>query len=315
MTAVSYEWRSLDGVDPAAWSELVRLIADEDQTAEYYSAEDLAEELADDDVVLAEDTIGVYDGTELVAFGQVRVRAAAVDGHARTILMGGVHPAHRGRGIGRKLMHRLEEAGISRAASIHPDITAQLSAEAGSKATSHLALLAHRGYRPVRYFHHMVRRLQPGDADLPTDPRVRPYQPGLDAAVRTVHTEAFASHWAFSPPSDSEWQQWFTGSRTFRPEHSVVMSLDGSGVDGIVLAYQYEPHELWIGQIGVVPAARRQGMARAGMLAVVAAAARAGYTEVGLGVDTANSDGAGALYSGVGFVPDRTSIVHQLPVG
>lgn len=311
---MSYEWRSLDGVDTTAWSELVRLIADEDQTAEYYSAEDLAEELEDDDVVLGEDTIAVYDGGELVAFGQVRVRAGAVDGHARTILMGGVHPEHRGRGIGRELMDRLEEAGIARAASIHPDITAQLSAEAGSKAASHLALLAHRGYLPVRYYHHMIRYAQPGDADLPTDPRVRPYDPALDTVVRDTHTEAFASHWAFSPPSDGEWHQWFTGSRTFRPEHSVVMSLHGTGVDGIVLAYQYEPQELWIGQIGVVPAARRQGIAQAGLLAVIAAAARAGYSEVGLGVDTANADGAGALYSDAGFGSDRTSIVHQLPV-
>jgi hypothetical protein len=88
----------------------------------------------------------------------------------------------------------------------------------------------------VRYFHAMQRAVAPGDAGLPLDPRVRPYEPSLSETARLAHITAFAGHWGSSPPSPVEWQQQRVGSRTFRREQSFVASShDDSRVDGYVL--------------------------------------------------------------------------------
>jgi ribosomal protein S18 acetylase RimI-like enzyme len=186
-------------------------------------------------------------------------------------IMGGVHPDYRGRGIGRELFARQEAAGHSRAAALHPDLPVQLTGGSLVTVPGQVALLEHRGYRPARYFHAMQRAVAAADADLPLDPRVRPYKPNLSETVRLAHITAFAGHWGSPPPSPVEWQQQRVGSRTFRPEHSFAAnSHDDGRVDGYVLSYQFEPEEIYIGQLGVVPSARRQGLAKALLEAAIA---------------------------------------------
>ena len=91
------------------------MLAEHDGTDEIYSAEDLAEELEFPDVDPALDTVAVLDEQgALVAFGQVFFREALVDGLAAANTSGGVHPGHRGRGIGTELLHRLESAAQAR---------------------------------------------------------------------------------------------------------------------------------------------------------------------------------------------------------
>jgi ribosomal protein S18 acetylase RimI-like enzyme len=104
------------------------------------------------------------------------------------------------------------------------------------------------------------------------------------------------------------------GSRTFRAEHSFVASSHDDGrVDGYVLCYQFQPDEIYIGQLGVVPSARRQGLAKALLEAAVASIARAGVPKTGLDVDSDNPDGAGALYTALGFDTVRRSAMYQRP--
>jgi mycothiol synthase len=136
----------------------------------------------------------------------------------------------------------------------------------------------------------------------------------MSETVRLAHITAFAGHWGSSPPSPLEWQQQRVGSRTFRPEHSFVASLhDDRRIDGYVLCYQFEPDEIYIGQLGVVQSARRQGLAKAVMDAAVASIARTGVQKAALDVDSDNADGAGALYTALGFDTVRRSAMYQLP--
>jgi ribosomal protein S18 acetylase RimI-like enzyme len=310
---MEYRWTTLGDVDPKQWADLIRVISDADGNGEYYAAEDLAEELADANTDVEADTIAVLDGDELVAWGQQYLPSAPVQGAAMVRIMGGVHPDYRGRGIGRELFARQEAAGRSRAAALHPDLPVQLTGGSLVTVSGQIALLEHRGYRPVRYFHAMQRVVAPGDADLPLDPRVRPYEPSLSETVRLAHITAFAGHWGSSPPSPVEWQQQRVGSRTFRPEHSFVASAhDDSRVDGYVLCYQFEPDEIYIGQLGVVPSARRQGLAKALLEAAIASIAGTA-PKAALDVDSDNADGAGALYTLLGFDAIRRSAMYQLP--
>jgi ribosomal protein S18 acetylase RimI-like enzyme len=311
---MGYRWKTLGDVDPKRWADLIRVISDADGHGEYYAAEDLEEELAEANTDVEADTIAVLDGDELVAWGQQYLPSAPVQGAAMVRIMGGVRPDYRGRGIGRELFARQEAAGRSRAAAVHPDLPVQLTGGSLVTVRGHIALLEHPGYRPVHYFHAMQRAVAPGDAGLPLDPRVRPYEPSLSETVRLAHITAFAGHWGSSPPSPVEWQQQRVGSRTFRREQSFVASShDDSRVDGYVLCYQFEPDEIYIGQMGVVPSARRQGLAKALLAAAIASIAGTGAPKTALDVDSDNADGAGALYTSLGFDTIRRSAMYQLP--
>jgi mycothiol synthase len=311
---MEYRWMTLGDVDPKQWADLIRVISDADGNGEYYSAEDLAEELADANMDVAADTIAVLDGDELVAWGQQYLPSAPVQGAAMVRIMGGVHPDYRGRGIGRELFARQEAAGRARAATLHRDLPVRLTGGSLVTVRRQIALLEHRGYLAVRYFHAMQRAVSPADAELPIDPRVRRYEPELSETVRLAHITAFAGHWGSAPPTPVEWQHGRVGSRTFRPEHSFVASAHDDGrVDGYVLCYQFEPDEIYIGQLGVVPSARRQGLAKSLLRAAIASMARTGFPRTALDVDSDNSAGAGTLYSTLGFETARRSAMYQLP--
>jgi ribosomal protein S18 acetylase RimI-like enzyme len=88
------------------------------------------------------------------------------------------------------------------------------------------------------------------------------------------------------------------------------LGADGS-LEGYVLTYQYEPGELWIGQLGVRPPARGRGLARAMLLRTLALAAPT-FKVAKLDVDSENADGAGRLYESVGFTRDRSSVIYEL---
>jgi mycothiol synthase len=90
-----------------------------------------------------------------------------------------------------------------------------------------------------------------------------------------------------------------------------VLGLGADGrIDGYVLSYQYQPGELWIGQLGVRPAARGRGLARAMLLRTLALAA-SDFEIAKLDVDSENADGAGRLYESVGFTPLRAAVIYE----
>ena len=80
-----------------------------------------------------------------------------------------------------------------------------------------------------------------------------------------------------------------------------------------MLSYQFEPDEIYVGQLGVVPSARRQGLGKAVLQAAIVSIAKAGVPRVALDVDSDNADGAGELYVSLGFETFRRSAVYQLP--
>jgi ribosomal protein S18 acetylase RimI-like enzyme len=133
--------------------------------------------------------------------------------------------------------------------------------------------------------------------------------------VRTVHNTAFVDHFGTAERDAYAWQTWFTGQKAFRPELS-RLALAYGAVVGYCLVYEYDAdteatgvREAYLGQIGVLPAARGRGIASACMAASLHAAAADGLGRAGLTVDTHNTTGALGLYEHLGFVVDRRETV------
>lgn len=294
-------WAALD--DVAAWTDLTNELARFDDTDEFYDEEDLAEELTEDGVDPAKDLIAVWDGDQLVAYGQVRVRGIDSQGLVSATLSGGVRPSHRGQGIGRELIRREEERAIHLARTRFPGVGIRLKAEGLTEGASVRPLLQHRGYRPVRYFTQMqITELQGQEFPAPAG-GARP----LDLAdselveqVRLAHCEAFADHWGSAPPTAQQWADRM-GSRSLRPEQSSLLVADDGTVAAYVISESWVPGELYIGSVGTRRAARGRGLAREALLATLVSAQKAKYDVADLHVDSENPTGALGLYEGLGF--------------
>ncbi len=316
-------WRPLTADDVGAWTRLLAAAEEVDRTGEHFGESDLAEELADDNIDLARDTVAAVrpDG-KFAAVGVVRAQRAPTGRH-RVYIEGCVHPGHRGRGLGRWLLGWLETRAGQAHAERHPHLPGEYEVTPYVQVTGQVRLLERAGYRPVRWWYEMETDLSaplPEPTPPPGGLRLESFDPAYDDAVRRAHNEAFAGHWGSSERDAAEWAQWYTGSYAFRPEVSFVM-LDGEEIAGYVLAYHWEADtvatgvkEAWVGQVGTRAAWRGRGVASALLARTLAACTDAGYQRAALSVDSENASGALGLYERLGFVVDarRVSYVKDM---
>ena len=296
-------WTTLSVATAGQWADLTNVLAEVDGTEEYYEAADLAEELGEPGFDPGLDTVAVFQDSAMVAYGQLRVRGIN-DGRVRTQLDGGVHPDHRGRGLGRQIMQRLEDRALALAAQRHPGVDVQFRTSGGLPGASVRPLLEHRGYEIIRYFHQMQRPL-PG-AELPEPPpaEVVPWREEFTESARLAYNDSFATHFG-STPIDAEHWQGIVGSRTFRPACSaVVLGPDGE-VQSFVLVCQWVAGEAAVELVGTRQDARGRGLARASLTAALRTAVEQGYTRAVLDVDSESGQGAGTLYASLGFEVTR----------
>lgn len=308
----AYRWHHLRHEDVAAWCALTTTLATADGTDELYQPEDLAEELDEHGVDPAQDSWAVWHGDQLVAAGQVRVAFHPdQDGRTRVWLGGGVHPEHRGRGIGRRLLAEQERRGLEVARARQPGRPVFWRADGGLEGASVRRLLEHRGYAVARYFNQMTRAL-PGAA-LPAPAADRLVSPGddLEEAVRLAHNLAFRDHWGSTEQTAQTWHDHWA-ARSSRPAVSSV-ALDEHGTPlAYVLCGEWVPRELYVNLVGTVPSARGRGLARACLARTISLAATSGaYDKVDLHVDSASPTGATRLYETVGFHVDKTFASYQ----
>lgn len=304
------------------WSELTNLLARVDDTEEFYDPDDLAEELEEPGFTPERDSVGVWDGRQLVGYGQLRVGDGLRDGLAKASIGGGVHPEYRGRGVGRAIMDRLEPRAIELAAQRHPGAPVTADLWSGNEGSSAARLARARGYSPVRYFSDMRVEVDPSMGArepvkrLPEDRRIAVFTPDLGEAVRQAHNEAFADHWGSVPRSRERWKSQLA-ARSFRPALSrVALTSDLSlaaeeRVDAYALCGQWVEGELYVSLVGTRRRARRQGLGLALLGSIVRGAADAGYRVVDLTVDSESPTGAGRIYERAGFTRVRTSAVFQ----
>ncbi|WP_144276318.1 GNAT family N-acetyltransferase [Demequina sp. NBRC 110053] len=316
-------WSAISLADVHAWAALTDHLAEVDQTDEIYAPEDLREELEAHDVQPERDTLAVWDGDAMIAFGQVFVSESLDErGRSRCTVLGGVHADWRSQGIGRALMDRLEARAVEASAERNPGAPSFFRASGGRTGSSAQRMLERRGYEIVRYFNALVRPIEPGEtvggvlrgAAEPHGVVLRAPTEDDEAAVRAAHDLAFVDHWGNIAPSAETWHERWT-ARSARP----VVSTVAVSPEGDVLAYalcsEWVERELYVELVGTVPAARGRGLGSAVLAHSIAAAAASGdYDKVELDVDSESLTGAVRLYERLSFVlKHTTSTMYRTP--
>lgn len=302
-----------DDIEPIALLMAAAEVVDD--TGEHWGAADLSEYWLNDLVDLDRDgVVACAPGGEVVGWATA-IAPPTFRGRFRIDLEGRVHPAWRGRGIGRALLAWQAERGVEVHAAEHPEAPAWLAVAVFASMPSVEALLRRAGFEPSRRYFLMQRPL----TDLPPVPALDgvdlvPFTWDRDDEIRRAHNVAFAEHHGSSERDEVSWRTWFTGVRAFRPDLSVLAVADGAAA-AYVLAYVYDSdtaatgvREAQLGQIGVLPPARGRGLATATIAATLRAAAEAGCRRAGLQVDSANLTGAPRLYERLGFTTRRSQL-------
>jgi mycothiol synthase len=317
-------WRALTTEDAPALTRAYAAVEAVDHTGEYFSEQDLRDELDDESIDLRRDTLtAVAPDGELVAFAWVH---GSVEVHEldRIDAEGAVAPAARDRGLGRRLLEWAEERAASLHTERHPDFRGAVCVDVHESNPGKQALVQAAGYEATRWWHRMERKLDDPLPDVsPTRPglTLAPYTAERDEAVRQAHREAFAGHWGAAPPDEQRWQQRYTGAQTFRPDVSWLL-LDGDEVVAYLLTSFWEAdaaasgvREAFVGHLGVRPAWRRRGLGALLLGTALESYRAAGYDRSILTVDTGNATGALRLYERAGYTLRDTSVVWTKPLG
>ena len=249
---------------------------------------------------LATDTWLFEEDDHLAALGWV-------EAHDDTgIAVGVVHRERRGQGLGSSLIDRSEERlralGVGRIhnVALAPDAAAP-------------PLLVGRGYREVRRFWEMTIELgedPPPDPALSDGLRIELFSSDSARAFHATLEEAFEEHWEHQPEPYEEWWR----RQVEKPDHDPSLWYFVRDGEEVAAATRNDPERSgggWIGALGVRPAWRGRGLAKALLLHSFREFHRRGQRRVGLGVDSENATGATQLYERVGMTVDSEQVVWE----
>lgn len=316
--------RGLTAADLPAVDELLRAVEAVDRTDEHYNLADLEEEYADPLVDGERDWIGAFDGHDLVGATRILPRAVGEDSLV-TYLEGCTHPAHRGRGVGTRLVATIMDRLAQRHRHLAPQFPALTRLGGLTDAQEQHDLLARAGFAPERYsFALGVQPLpEQSPGDLPGGLRIRRYQADTDVdALREVHNLVFRDHPGSSPWTAAEWHQWVVTSRNSRPELTYLVVDESDAIVAYVQVDEYDAvqettglREAWMARIGTVREQRGKGIASTLLRHVLEACRVEGFDRAGLDVDSLNPTGALGVYERAGFALEKhwTTYLHTDP--
>jgi mycothiol synthase len=230
-----------------------------------------------------------FDGTRLVCVTSLRrepLTSSGDAGLARVLTTGLVHPDWRRRGAGGHAFDWVEQqAGETR-----------LRAETETLNDGAHALYLSRGL--MRVFAEDIMRLptavQPPLVPAPGGLVLATWGQADPARFHAVYRAAFRERPGFPGWSPGRWIGWISDD-DFRAEWTLLASRHGEDV-GFVAGGAMG----WIIQLGVVPAARGQGIGGYLTTEVIARMRAAGETTIALDVNV-NNPHAAALYRRLGF--------------
>jgi mycothiol synthase len=231
----------------------------------------------------------------------------------RVILEGYVHPAHRRRGIGSRLLKTsLNHAQALGAAVAHIRVPEQMKATR-SFVQRHGFEVAHREWEM-----RLKRSAKPLPVKLPPGFQHRPFRPGDEEKLTEVQNLAFAESRGFRPNSVEEISYW---ARVTSPgARGIAFITEGDRVVGYCWAgfYQDEPDSTHqargrIFMMGIHPQYRGQGLGRAALALGVNYLAGLGIETVELTVDKQNLR-AKKLYQSAGFRRKAVTLWYERPL-
>jgi mycothiol synthase len=231
---------------------------------------------------------------------------------------GAVHPEMRRRGLGSALIDWNIARSRERAAIADPGSPVAIQAHVEQGEVGQAALVVARGFEIIRRFQLMRRDLTDPIADvpLPDGLELRPVLPDQHRAIYEAQGEAFRDHWGAREPTDHGFE--YTYGRKELDTGLWVVAWDDDEIAGVIENWIWtEENETlgvergWLERVSVRRPWRRRGLARAMTAASLVGLRDAGMTEAMLGVDAGNSNGAVALYQGVGFEVHRTEFAYR----
>ncbi len=244
-------------------------------------------------------TLGAFDPAgELIAAAAVRPDPSATD--HRVVIVGLVHPTHRGQGIGTFLLQWSIAQGPSLLAAAQSvperDRPSRLVIATEGLTDAAARLYERKGFIQ-EFAEDVMRRDLTGslpEAPFPPGITVEAWTPGHAGAFFEAYQDAFRDRPGFPGWTQEEWVDWVAGDDDFRPAMSLLARSDDEPVGFAVC------DEAWIAQIGVRPGWRGQGLGAALLAEVMRRFRAAGCDAVSLGVNV-NNPTAARLYTRLGF--------------
>ena len=238
----------------------------------------------EDGRMIASATYGVYGDA-------ANIRGVAVD---------------KGRGLGTEILDRGE--AFARAEGVQKAFAAAPEPDAAARA-----LFESRGYREVRRFYEMAIEMTeaPAEPVVPDGLVVDELRDDEYEAFYNALNEAFAEHWEWHPSPYEEWLERRQGQH--RDEHGPVWFVvrDGDELAAVTRNDASVAGGGYVGAIGVRPAWRGKGLAKALLQRTFAEFWSRGTTRITLDVDSQNATGAVALYERVGMHVETCGVAFE----
>jgi mycothiol synthase len=219
-----------------------------------------------------------------------------------------VHPDHRGRGLGTWLVGWAEAR--SRRYLARPGTSTLLRPSVSSSGAGG-AFLGGLGYRHVRTFWHMERRLDGSERSGPEPDGVtiRPFRDDDGPVLHRVLEASFEGHFGFEPMAYDAWKTAMLGAPS--SDLSLVFLAERGGELVGALTTAIDEEEPWVAELGVLEGHRGTGIGRALLRRAFAELAARGWTIVKLNVDGENRSGATRLYESAGMTRGRSWHVYE----
>lgn len=226
-----------------------------------------------------------------------------------------LHPAHRRRGHGTRLLSWAEERArlaVASGAGGPADKPHQFGGSHADNVEGFRPFAAVHGYEPYRYHVEMRRPLDERvpDVPLPDGIEVRPVTSEHYRAVWDADEEAFRDHWDHAAPVEGDFER-FIADPDVDPALWQV-AWDGDQVAALVVNTIYgHENELtgeqvgWLDSVATRRPWRGRGLASALIARSLAVLRERGMASAGLGVDLENPTGALRVYERLGFRPIR----------
>jgi mycothiol synthase len=270
----------------------------------------------------AADLLVVDDGERLVGAGHHEWRER--DGKIVHAIELWVHPEHRRRGLGRRLLQASEaraRATAARGRGGTRDLPHVLSLSGATHLPFTNRFAEAAGYAPVRYHFVMRRDLaeEIPDALLPAGIEVRPVTEDQHRRIWEADCEAFEDHWEATVRTEADFVRMFAN-----PDLDTSMwqvAWDGDQVAGSVqnAIYAEENARLgidmgWLDHVSVRRPWRRRGVAGALISRSLRLLRDRGMAFAALGVDAESPTGAVGLYERSGFREHQRFVTFRKPL-
>lgn len=276
-----------------------------------FSREELQSWWRDEGFDFASDSLLIFDPTgALVGYADI-----SADPGGGLNFNGRVHPKTTGRGIGGFLVDWAEERAEAVLTSTPGTNGVALHQWFPVSNPAARKLLRDAGFHLVRRFWRMHIELDtaPEPAVLPHGVAIRSFVPGQDeVATHEAVQDAFHDHWRHPYLPFERWARREIERVDFDPS-LWFLAMESGDIIGVAHC-RLDGEMGWIDELGVRPAWRRRGIARALLQTVFDAFYRRGVRCIGLGVDAQSETGAPHLYERAGMRMYREWDIYEKTV-